>query len=352
MRYLTVILTAALAGGLAWWVSLHPSHPDFAMFWGGANTAHPYDPAALRQTLGWPPGSTVVFINPPSALPIFALFGLLGLRAALVLWAALSGAALALSSRSRWAPLILFTPPVLWALPGGQTSVLLGSLLFGGLQLMAWPALAGALFGIALCLKPQFVILILFALLIQRQWKALLAALLIFALITTLSALLFGPAQWIEWLRSLPKFLALHETNPSLRRNEIAFGLPVAIRVTALAAGAFLTVRGLYEPAEAFVFSICSALIVSNHAMGYEFAMLGPAYACLIARRGWGAPAAILFILTPAFIWASPGLLHYQPRLVAVAMLILAVFADSVSPKPDVTQSMPRPMSWSRCRPS
>ena len=331
---LAVIATSLLAAGLSAWVTSLPSaKPDFAILWGAMQVDSPYDPAAVASYLGWgPEDPPATFVYAPSAVPIFAILGQFSLGLAITLWAALSGAALALSSRSSWAPLLLLTPAVLWALPGGQTTVMMGALAFGGLQLLHRPALAGVLFGLALSLKPQLVILIPLALLVRRQWDVLLAAGITFAIMALISALLVGPELWRTWLQSLPEFLSLHESNAALRRNEIAFGLPAWVRALALLGGLLLTVRALHRRnlVEAFVAAVGCSLIISPHAMGYEFAALSPAYIWLIAQRGWSASAVLLFILTPVFIWAyGDVILPYMPRLIALVLIIVATVADS-----------------------
>ena len=64
--------------------------------------------------------------------------------------------------------------------------------------------------------------------------------------------------------------------------------------------------------------------------MGYEFAVLAPAYICLIARRGWSASATIVFIILPILVWAfGEAILPFMPRLIALVMLVAATVADT-----------------------
>jgi hypothetical protein len=183
------------------------------------------------------------------------------------------------------------------------------------------------LMGLALAIKPQLLIVLPLAYLVERRWIPLIAAIATFVAITVFSAIVFGPQQWVDWIGSLRSFLALHEANPLLKRNEIAAGLPRWLRALALACGLWLTVRALRkgDPAEAFVMSTGSALIASSHAMGYEFAMLAPVYISLARRTGPAGLAAALFILTPVLIWAFPALLIYMPRMIAVIVLLVCV---------------------------
>src|SRR5207248_2938989 len=280
-----IIATAASAGLLAWYVSgLPTAQPDFAMLWMGTQLANPYDQRALMAALNRGSEHAVAFMYPPSSLPILAPFAWAPFRSALVAWAVISGAAMAAVSRSKWSPLLILTPAVLWALPGGQTSVLLGSLLFGSLQLLSRrPMFSGVLLGIAVALKPQFALILPIAFLIERKWVALAAAGVTFFALCVASAVMFGLWQWPEWAHAVPAYLTLHADNPALRHNEIAFGLPLWLRGLCLIGGAWLTVRSLRngDQLDAFVTSVGLALIASAHAMGYEFAMFAPAYFAL-----------------------------------------------------------------------
>ena len=328
----SAVVTAAIAAVFTWHVSGLPTHrPDFAMMWRALQLPNPYDRAALDAALHWEAKYPVAFVYPPTALPIFGLFSLLTLRAALTLWATLSAASLALAARSKWTPLLLLTPSLLWAIPGGQTSVLIGSILLGSLLLLRdRPWLSGVLLGVALSLKPQLALAFPLLLLIDRRWHALIAAIGTFLGAALLSAVLFGPLEWVEWIRSLPGFIDLHASNPLLRRNEIALGLPLWLRACAIAIGAWASARALQRGnrVEAFVIASCAGLIGSAHAMGYEFAMLAPACPALIAKRGWAASAIFLFLLIPGFIWF--GLPAFPSRLVAVLALWSAAAFDGV----------------------
>ena len=324
------VLTAILAGAFTWFISSLPTHrPDFAMMWQAMRQANPYDRAALDAALHWESRYPVAFVYPPTAMPVFGALALLSMRVALTLWAVLSAGAMALASRSKWAPLLLLTPPVLWAIPGGQTSVLQGAVLLGALLLQR-PVLAGLLLGIALSLKPQLALAFLLLVAIDRRWDVVIATVLTVAAVAALSAVIFGLSQWTEWMRSLPAFLSLHEAMPLLQRNEIAPGLPVWVRAIALLAGAWMAAMALRRanPVEAFVIAAGAGLVGSAHGMGYEFAMFAAAAPALIARRGWSASAIILFLMIPGFIWF--GLPAFPFRLLAVLVLMAAAIADGV----------------------
>lgn len=327
----TALLTALLAGAFTWYISSLPTHrPDFAMMWKAMQLSNPYDRTALNAALNWESKFPVAFVYPPTAMPIFELLGLLPMRVALTLWAVVSALAMALASRSKWTALLLITPAVLWAIPGGQTSVLQGSILLGAVLLMQRPVAAGLLFGIALCLKPQLALAFPLLLAINRRWDVVLTTIATVAGITILSAAIFGAHQWLEWTKSLPAFLNLHESMRLLQRNEIAPGFPVWARALALLVGSWAAATALRRGnrVEAFVIAVGTGLLSSAHAMGYEFAMFAAAAPALLARRGWSSSAIFLFLLTPGLIWF--GLPPWPFRLLALLLLVTAAVVDGV----------------------
>jgi hypothetical protein len=295
--------------------------------------ANPYDQTTLNAALNWESKYPVAFVYPPTALPVFGALALLPMRVALTLWGSVSAAAMALASRSKWAPLLLLTPPVLWTIPGGQTSVLQGAALLGCLLLLHRPSAAGVLLGLALSLKPQLGLGFFLLLLIDRRWSVAIIACATVGTLALLSAALFSPYQWIEWIRALPAFLSLHEGNEILRHNEIAAGLPLWLRLFALVGGAWLASQAVRRGnlAEAFVLASAAGLINSPHAMGYEFAMFAAAAPALITRRGWSASAIILFLVTPGFIWL--GLPSIPFRFLSLLLLVAAAVVDGLSEK-------------------
>jgi hypothetical protein len=202
------------------------------------------------------------------------------------------------------------------------------------LLLLRRPILAGFLLGLALCLKPQLAIAFPLLLLIDRRWTVLSATILTFAFTALLSAALFGSSAWVEWARSLPAFLSLHEATAVLRRNEIAQGLPLWLRALAVIAGAWAGAKALRrgKPVEAFVLAAGTELIGSAHAMGYEFAMFAAAAPALIAGRKWSASAIIVFLMVPGFIWF--GLPPFPFRLLALLLLLVAAAVDGLFSRP------------------
>lgn len=322
------ILISAL--GAAWMayavISLPDSHPDFAEMWAAARGGNPYDPAVIAANLrGVRTPELVFFAYPPSALPIFGLFGLAHFPIALITWVALSGGALAASSRSRWSPLLLITPAVLWALPGGQTSVLVGALLYGGLQLLNRPGWAGLLLGLALSVKPQIAVIALASVLAIGHWRILLVAGATFLALSLLSLGLYGLDLWPRWLHALPAFVAINHT--ALAHNEIAPRLPAVARVAALVAAIAAAVWAMRrkEIPAAFVAACGGALLASPHAMGYEFAALAPALPALFGRGLVVRLAVAAFVVSPMVLWMLPNEPDLAPRACALGLFVVMV---------------------------
>jgi hypothetical protein len=320
---LRFVITALIAALLTF--ELAPTHPDFAMIWAGAQLAHPYHPVSLNSLIFWPPERIVAYVYPPNATLLFRPFALVPLPTALLLWTALGGGLLGLCTR--WAPALVFTPPVIWALPGGQTSLILGTLLFLAFRYLEKPILAGVLLGVALILKPQLAFIASAGLILKDLRISSYAG---GALLLSIAfSVVQGFSIWAEWLNSLTPWLDLHSSNQALLRNEIAHGLPIWLRACVAVAGVAFVAA---EPNRltAFTIAVCTALIASPHAMGYEFAMIAPAILPLVRSSTAVGVAAVAFFLTPALIWIFPDVLSYSPRLIITLILISCVAAPTV----------------------
>jgi hypothetical protein len=188
---------------------------DFASFYAAGTLADrgrapaAYDRAVLRAT-----GRQVIeagidfnpFLNPPIFLLICAPLAKLPYLAAFVLFEFLTAMVwLIVTTRIAGggavsAIALAAIPAVWWALGWGQNSFLSASLMgVGTLLLRRRPWLAGAAFG-ALCFKPHYGILIPFALLAGRCWRAILGAGLSVGLLAGLTTLCFGTATWAAFL--------------------------------------------------------------------------------------------------------------------------------------------------------
>lgn len=189
---------------------------DFISFWtsgrmlvGGANVYDAAAHVAAQRAFYTLPGEYTAFFYPPSFLPFVWPLGFLPYFPALAAWLALTGAAWLAAMRGWFGTLglkgpalvvILAFPPVIVTLTHGQTAFLVAALLGGGLLLVAKrPWLAGLLIGLA-TIKPQFGLLIPVALLASGQWRTIAAAGGSALALAGLSAVVFGPQVWSDWL--------------------------------------------------------------------------------------------------------------------------------------------------------
>jgi len=288
----------ALAGFLVWstFAALHAQvkPADFYVFWAAArHTGAPYDPAmiaALEAQMhvqgAWP------FVYPPTFLLLAWTFGQLPLAAAFPLWTGLSAAAFYFAStyvaRPAVATALLFiASPVVLAISPGQTSLFVGAAAMGGFVLLKRrPALAGALFAVAACIKPQAMILA--PVVLWGHWRAMRWA-LVAGLALVLASFVFGPARWLEWGLAIGDFH--HAVAPATER----------VNPSALIASpwwtAALALLGLWIAATQRDMAglVAGALCLTPYAHQYDLAPLAPlALAWLFGWRetGFGRAAA------------------------------------------------------------
>ncbi|HEX3406748.1 MAG TPA: glycosyltransferase family 87 protein [Caulobacteraceae bacterium] len=189
-------------------VHAHVKPADYYVFWEAArHWQAPYDPALitalearLHITGAWP------FVYPPTFLLVAWPFAQLPLALAYPLWTGVSAALFTYAAahlvKPPWATLALFiVPPVVLAISPGQTSLIVGAALIGGwLNLERRPALAGVLFAVAACVKPQAAVLA--PLLMFGHWRVLRWA-IIGGLGMVIASCVFGPAVWLEWAQAM-----------------------------------------------------------------------------------------------------------------------------------------------------
>jgi multidrug transporter EmrE-like cation transporter len=192
-------------------IHAHVKPADYYVFWEAArHWQAPYDPALitalearLHITGAWP------FVYPPTFLLVAWPFAQLPLSIAYPLWTGVSAAlfiwAAAHLVKPAWATLVLFiVPPVVVAIAPAQTSLLVGAALIGGwLNLERRPAMAGLLFAVAACIKPQAAVLA--PLLLFGHWRALRWA-MIGGLGMVLASFVFGPMVWLEWAHAMTMY--------------------------------------------------------------------------------------------------------------------------------------------------
>jgi len=290
---------------------------DFFVFWAAArflqhgSLAGVYDPSLFypfEHSLGVlgdhraAQGGGLPFVYPPHAALLFLSFAHLPLRAALVVWDALS---LLLYVAAGWQLLrpraaatfaALIAPSTVSNLIYGQTGLLTGGLTMLGFGLLQRaPILAGVAFGL-LSIKPQMAVLPLLVLLLSGKRPAILAAAVTILALLLASVAVFGPASWSDWLGTLSGF----STAVSAHAWHYQYGVTVYFTLLDLGAD-----RGLAMAAQGLVSLLVLWKIV-----------------CLV-RRDQG-PLAIMAALVGLFL-ATPYALVYDLPVVSAVCLMMIV---------------------------
>jgi hypothetical protein len=298
--------------------------PDFTALWTAArhpNLAYHAQAlteaqASLIQAKGLRP-----FPYPPTLLLLLWPFGLLPYPAAWATWAGLGLGVFIWTARRNlsWtgAFLAATTTSSVYAAASGQTSLLLGAAVLWSLFAAdRRPALAGAILGAVVVMKPQLALLAPLALL--GSPRGLLAFGTMAAAAVTASAAVFGIGAWKDWLHALPEFAQIALANPYIPSRNlnpagalVAAGLSPSLLLHAGSALAGLALAGLGLARRATPEMRAAALIVGSflvapYVMPYDACILAPiALGLLLRDRFLPAGAALL---VPAYTpWFGPG---------------------------------------------
>jgi hypothetical protein len=340
-RVTRIAAISAIAGAamlLFLWLAGHgnvdafgqPIGSDFTAFWSAgriANAGHAasaYDPAILNADLHAAHGVdySMAWVYPPTFLFVASPLARLPYLAALLLWQALSLGAVALVlsailKDSRASLIALASPLTPMVLAGGQNAFLSAALLGAGLiQLDKRPGVAGGIFG-ALTYKPQLGLGIAPLLLIQRNWRAIAAAVVMTLTLIAVSALLWGTAAWAAFPQGLANGRTWMEQGTSdFYKSASLFSaarlwgasIPAAYAVQALGllGGLFLVWRTNSAPPGVRNAAVCAAIALSTpYLMDYDMATagLGAAFLYVEARRTGFARFERSLL---ALIWIAP----------------------------------------------
>ena len=171
---------------------------DFNVFWDAARRA-----STARPITAWTGG---IFFHPPPFLLVVQLFALLPLAAGLTAWVIVTLLSLIGASRGHpglSATAILAFPPSVVNGIIGQTGFLIGALYLAAARLFSSrPLLAGAMLG-AMVIKPQMGLLVPFALIAGREWRAFAGACGGLMLMCGLATLAYGAESFPIWLAAL-----------------------------------------------------------------------------------------------------------------------------------------------------
>jgi len=301
-----------------------PAGLDFVCFWVGGQAAftaperlYDFQYITQLQDLPFVAGTLRPYINPPSALLLFAPLSRLPLWGAYAsLMLAGVAVALAAAARARGPWQLLLLPPVAFSIFCGQPTLLLGGLILLGLTFRDRPLVAGLLFAVVATIKPQVLLLLPVALAAQGQWRTILVTGVGGLVICAASALVFGLEVWTDWLAALPRFRKMVADDPGLLNAAIApyaklavLGLNGAfayLLAPVAAWGVWTVFRREASWPDQLIAVLGGGLLVSPYAMNYELALLAPAVAAYLARIQDGrwplyALAATVYAIDAAF---------------------------------------------------
>jgi hypothetical protein len=331
-RGYSLILLAICALAIVGWIAVSdglvdrngkPIGTDFASFYAAGSLAlegkagDAYDMAAHyareRQLFG-PAIPYYGFLYPPLFLLAAAPLASLPYPLALAIWQggtlalylAVVGAILRRTRRRQgavaelWLPVAAAFPAVFVNLGHGQNGFLTAALLGGAMvALPRRPIIAGVLIGL-LAYKPQFAMVIPFALLAAGRWRTMLAAAVTVAALAAISLAAFGPDCWSSFFASTKtsRKLLLEQGSVGFEKLqsifaavrmwdgsvELSYAMQGAVSLAAVGSTAWIWRYGIDHRLKAAALVSATAL-ASPHILDYDLMILGPAIAFFVAAR-------------------------------------------------------------------
>ncbi len=326
-------------------VNDRPIGQDFINIWSGPYFAFHdridllFDPDAYTQAAGERFGHQIqpyTWSYPPHTLLLYWPFSLPPYFAAYALWSVLGLSVWLLTYRlyagrldARALLTLCASPAAAMNIIDGQNGFIAAALFVGGLlALRRHPILAGILFGV-LTFKPQIGIILPFALLAMREWRAIFAAAATFAALVGASILIMGVSPWVQYMTVTSgwQLAALVSTRGLFSYMGVApltgllvlglspgLALPLQIAVTAAAILISCQVIRRTEDRRTQIFVLCSAVpLVSPYLLNYDLCLLtipltlrlvtlpdGPAGRRLLYWGAWLMPTlGLCLALTP-----------------------------------------------------
>ena len=288
---------------------------------------------------------------PPMFLAVAAVLALLPYTLALLVWL---GATLSLylvairrilpTGRGDAVTIALVAaayPAVFANITHGHNGCLSAALFGGGLAVLpARPVLAGALLGL-LAYKPQYGLLIPFALAVGGYWRAILSAAATVAVTVLASALLFGSASWVAFFehsaytrqtileQGAAGWYKLQGVFPAVRMLGGDIGLAYGAQAITIVAALAFVVWLWRQPASHALKSaglILATMLATPYAFNYDTVILGAAIAFMVAdasARGF-APFENTAL---AVLWFTPLASRELTALTSIPVALLANLA-------------------------
>src|SRR5882724_11878922 len=241
-----------------------------------------------------------------------------------------------------WLAAAVAFPAAFVNLGHGQNGFLTAGLFGAALvTLQRRPLLAGVLFGL-LAYKPQFGLLIPFALLAGGQWRTFLAAGVTVMALASAAALAFGPEIWRSFAASTEasRTLLLEQGNVGFEKLQSIFaalrmwGGAVALAYAVQAAASVVALFGVAYAWRACgdcnlkaALLIIATLLASPHVLDYDLMLLAPAIAFIVVScwpkgfRDFDISVLAAAWFTPLFARVIAGTTGVPLGLIAVAML-------------------------------
>jgi hypothetical protein len=237
---------------------------------------------------------------------------------------------------------LLTSPAAVISIISGQNALLSLALLVGGFrQLSSRPFLAGVLLG-ALVYKPQLAILVPFALIGARAWRAIAAAAGCALVLALLSATAFGIEAWTTWLAQLlnpPSNFGADWFQDSVMRGygvyvcALRLGAPsllaAGIQVVSASVSAAVVYRVYRKPVPwelRLAVLLCGTALATPHLAPYDLVLVSCAVVLLFARSfpdGFMPGEALVLALG----WVIPVLRPTDALIGAFAPLVIALVA-------------------------
>jgi len=236
---------------------------------------------------------------------------------------------------------MLLAPATSNGVMAGQNGVLICAFFVLGYPMLeAQPFLAGAILGLA-SFKPQLLLMLPFALIGARNWRAIAGAATSSLALAALSALIFGPQVWNTWIQ-----LMLHP------RHDVAMtgiewgrlwddsvytcaqllgltktGANLVQAAATLGAGAlvYLSYRRPLGSERRFAIFLVASTVAAPHVSGYDLVLLALAATLVVGELLEGEFRPLTLAL-PVMLWLAP--FYTPPRVDPFAFALPpAIFA-------------------------
>lgn len=286
----------------------------------------------------------VVFVSPPVVAATFTPLSTIDPHVALALFVVVSLLAIAVGGwliATRWLSelswqrrLVLVaatvaSAPAAWGIALGQLDPLLFCIVVIGITLCRRHPVAGGLLISVLAIKPQLFLLVPVALIVGRNWRAVVGAGLGVAGLLASTLVLMGWDHALDW----PRFVLSQYDNVASHSISIplnvasVFGSPaltVALSLGLLAAGAAILwqCRALLADAQtAVAFGLTLTLVASPHLLAYDALFLAIPLAW-VARHHWERAVTLALVLSAAYVVDS---LAFPTTAILQPLVILAI---------------------------